>query len=225
MSADRIDDLIDALARSVAPVRRLPPLRRQIAGVAALAALVALAVVVGLGLRAPGLAGLALDTPQLWMALGLAATGLSGVTAALAFARPGRESEGWLALALALASLLVAAVASTHVVAWTAPLAEPLWRGAEEIPCMVASVVFALPVALLVTRLAARGAPLRRFRTALVAAGGATALGTFAAHLICRTPGAWHAVLTHALEPFVGALLLVLPLFTLLRRWQTAGGR
>lgn len=220
MSADRIDALISVLARSAAPVRPIPPLRLQLARVAGLGGVVALLAVAGLGLRAPGLALLTRGSPQLWMALGLGGSGLLATAAALAFVRPGREGEGWMALVLALVCLLAAAVASTHVLVWTSPLDTPLWQGAVEIPCIVTSVVFSLPAALLVTRLAAGAAPLYRLRTALVAAGASTALGAFAAHLICRTPGDWHVVLTHALEPFVGALVLALPLYALLRRWQ-----
>lgn len=222
MSRDPTEALIGALARSAVPVRPLPPLRWQLARVVALAAAVSAFVVAGLGLRAPGASALLTGSPQLWMALGLAGAGLGGVTASLAFARPGRESDAVTALVVALVALLVAVLASTHVVAWTSPLHEPLWLGAAEIPCIVTSLLFSLPAALFVTWLVSRGAPLRRLRTVVVAAGGTTALGAFAAHLICRTPGDWHVVLAHALEPFAGALLLAPALYALLRFWQRA---
>jgi len=220
VSRDRTDAVIAALGRDARPVRRIPPLRRQLATVLLLAAAVAVVVVAGLGLRAPGLPLLQLGSPFLWMALGLAAAGVAGATSALAFARPGREAEAWRALALGLAALGLAGLASAYAVAGSGASSEPIWRGAPELPCIIASLVFSLPAALLVTRLASRAAPLQRGRTAFVSAGSATALGALAAHLICRTPGEWHVVVTHALEPFVGALLLAAPLYALLRWWR-----
>jgi len=220
VSADRIDLLIVALGRAAHPVRRVPPLRRQLVPVLLLAAAVTAAVVAGLGLRPPGGALFAPGSPYLWMALGLATAGIAGTIAALALGRPGREADARRALALGLGALGLAGLAGAAALARSTAPGEPIWRGATELPCIVASVVFALPGALLVIRLASRAAPLRRGRTAFAAAGGAAALGALAAHLICRTPGEWHVVVTHALEPLVGAVLLVAPLYALLRWWR-----
>jgi hypothetical protein len=73
-----------------------------------------------------------------------------------------------------------------------------------------------------VTRLVAGAAALEPGRTALWVALGASALGTLAAHLTCRTPGGWHVVLVHPLAPLVGALLLARPIRHLLQRWSRA---
>lgn len=87
------------------------------------------------------------------------------------------------------------------------------------LPCVLVSIALSVPAALLVTYLAAQAAPLRPAATAFLAGCGATALGTFAAHLTCRTPGAWHVVTTHAATPLLGGLLMAAPVLRLLRSW------
>ena len=220
MSADRTQALIAALARDARPVRPVPALRWQIACVAATAAGVAALAIAGLGLRPLGHPLFASGSPFLWMTVGLGVAGVGGVSSALAFARPGRESAGWVALGVATVALLTAALVDAQLVEGSAAASEPIWNGKAEIPCVVASLLFGLPVAILATRLAARAAPLRIGLTALVTAGGASALGTLAAHLICRTPGEWHVAVIHALEPIAGTILFAAPLYLLLRRWH-----
>lgn len=121
-------------------------------------------------------------------------------------------------MATVLGFLLCVGTASL-VLLGSPPGAEALWGGFPEVPCVLVSLTLSVPAALIVTYLAASAAPLRPGGTALLAACGAIALGTFAAHLTCRTPGAWHVVTTHAAIPLVGGLLAAAPLLRLLRSW------
>ncbi len=220
MSEDRTQALIAALARDAQPVRPVAALRWQIACVAAVAAGVTGIAIAGLGLRPLGHPLLASSSPFLWIAIGLGVAGVAGVSSAFAFARPGREAAGWVSLGISMSALVTAGLVGARLVAGSAAASEPIWSGRTEIPCIFGSLLFARPVAFFATRLAARAAPLRFGLTARVTAGGASARGTFAAHLICRTPGEWHVVVTHAVEPILGAILLALPLYALLRRWH-----
>jgi hypothetical protein len=87
------------------------------------------------------------------------------------------------------------------------------------------SILLALPAALFATYLAASAAPIHSIRTSILTAAGGTGLGMVAAHLTCRTPGAWHTVLTHALAPVIGGLLLAAPLALMLRRSRLTAQR
>ena len=221
MSRDPTDELISSLARDLRPVRPVRPLGREILRVGAVAGAVTVAVVAGLGLR-PGLEVVPGQTPFVVMALGLAVFGLGSISAALAFARPGLEGRG-VTLALgSVVSLLVCVGISAFWLRAAPSTADAVWGGARELPCVLFSITLALPAALFATYLAASAAPIHSSWTSVLTAAGGTALGMVAAHLTCRTPGAWHTVLTHALAPMIGAFLLVVPLALMLRRWQLA---
>jgi len=218
VSHDVTEELIRRLARDPRPVRRVRTLRADLARVAALAAALTALFLAGRGLRPPGVSLLAGSTPFLWMALGLAIAGLAGATAALAFARPGRAGTGLAAIGVATAALLGATAVASALLSSTLTGDEPLWTGAREIPCVVGSLFFSLPIAYAIGRLAAGAAPMRPVLTAWLAAAGASALGGLVGHLACRTPGAWHIVLTHSAVPLVGSVLLALPLYVLVTR-------
>jgi hypothetical protein len=180
---------------------------------------VTVAVVAGLGLR-PGLEVVPGEAPFIAMALGLTALGLGFIGSALAFSRPGLEDRG---AALAWGSFVTLLVCVGIAAFWlqsAPPTGDPVWGGRRELPCIVFSMILSLPVGLLATYLAASAAPIHLVRTSLLTASGGTALGMVAAHLTCRTPGAWHMVLTHALAPMIGGILLATPLFLMLRRWR-----
>jgi len=214
--ADTTEQLVARLARDLRPVRPVAALRRELAGVAAVVLAVVAAVVLAMGLRPNGLGVAPGEPPFAAIALGLAAAGFGAVLGALALARPGRETAASsAALAGATALALCAGVAAATLEA--GPHAR-IWGGLGEVPCVLFALVLALPVALLVTYRAGRSAVLHRGRTAFLAGTGAMALGTLAAHLTCRTPGAWHAVFTHSVAPLIGGLVLALPLYALLRR-------
>ncbi|HBZ71140.1 MAG TPA: hypothetical protein DEP35_15970 [Deltaproteobacteria bacterium] len=219
MSRDATDELIVALAQGVRPVTPVRSLRCQVAAVAAVSLALSLALVGERGLRPPGPELLLGPTPFALMALGLALAGLGAVTAALALARPGRERTGWSAVTVAVLGLFGAVGTASLALVASPPGSEAVWGGLVEVPCVVFSLILSLPAALFVTYLAARAAPLRPGATAFFAASGATALGTLAAHLICRTPGAWHVVTTHAATPLLGGLLMTTPALRLLRNW------
>lgn len=219
MNRDPTDTLITSLAQDLQPVRPVRPLRGEVLRVGAVAGAVTVAVVAGLGLR-PGLEVVPGQTPFVAMALGLAVFGLGSISAALAFARPGLEDRG---VALALGSVVSLLVCVGIAALWlraAASTGDAVWGGERELPCIVFSILLALPAALCATYLAASAAPIHSIRTSILTAAGATALGMVAAHLTCRTPGAWHTVLTHALAPMIGGFLLTAPLALMLRRWR-----
>jgi negative regulator of sigma F NrsF-like protein len=219
VSGGATDQLIVALARDARPVTPVPSLRWEVMAVATVTLALSLALVEERGLRPPGLELFQGPTPFALVALGLMLAGLGAVTAALAFARPGRERTGWRAVTATVLGLLLSVGTASLVLLGSPPGAEALWGGFLEVPCVLVSLTLSVPAALIVTYLAASAAPLRPAGTAFLAACGATALGTFAAHLTCRTPGAWHVVTTHAAIPLVGGLLVAAPLLRLLRSW------
>ena len=222
MKRSSTDELISALARGIRPVRRVAPLGWQATGVCAVAAALLLALVMLSGLRRDELGAGSGSAPFLLTSLGLALVSLGGVTAALASSRPGRERLEWRSITISIAALAICGSAAALVLLGTPLAGDPGWGGVGEIPCVLSSLTSAIIPALILIRLAASGAPLRPERTALWAGWGATGLAAFAANLTCRTPGAWHEVLTHALIPVLGSLLLMTALGALLRRWTRA---
>ena len=220
MRRDATKQLIVFLAREIRPVRPVLPIGWEVAGIAAFTTLFALVMVTLLGLRDDDLGAGPGTMPFNLVALGLALAGVGGVMAALASSRPGRERLQSVTLATSIAALVGLASAAFLGLEDAPQSAGRVWGEIGEIPCVLFSLMLALPPALIVIRLAASAAPLRPRRTAWLAACGVTALGTLVAHLTCRTPGAWHVVLTHALLPLVGGVVLFAPLTLLLRRWQ-----
>lgn len=219
MNRDETDELISALVRDAHPVRPVHSLRRDVAAVAALALAIAFALVEQRGLRPPGPPLLHGPTPFALVALGLALAGIGAASATLAFARPGRERTGWSGVAAAVLGLVICVGTASLALLGSGSGGEAVLGGLVEIPCVLVSIALSVPAAVFIAYLAASAAPLRPAKTAILAAWGATALGTLAAHLTCRTPGAWHIVTTHAATPFLGSLLLAAPVLWLLRRW------
>lgn len=222
MNEDRTEVLIAALARELRPVRPLPPLLLQAAGAVGIGVAGAAALAVLRGLR-PDQIGV---TQGAWLfgglAVGLGVVGATALAAGLASARPGRERLAWMAGGTSLWALLLCALPALWLLVSGEGLEGPGVSAARELPCLVFGLVLGLPIALVATRLAAGAAPLDPARTALWLALGASALGTLAAHLTCRTPGGWHVVLVHPLAPLVGAILLARPIRHLLGRWGRA---
>lgn len=222
MSDGSTDRLVSELVQDARPVRLVGPLRAELAAVAAVALGISVAVVATLGLRPAGLAGAPGDPSFVLVAVGLATSGCGALLGALALGRPGLERAASLAALAAVTVLALCAGAAAFGLARGGIGDGSIWGGAEELPCMLFSVALALPVALFATYRVSRAAPLHRWRTALFAGAGAAGLGTLSAHLTCRTPGAWHTVVTHALTPLLGGLVLALLLYLLLRRWARA---
>lgn len=207
MSAPRpTEEIVARLARDLAPVQPVAPLRRQ--------ALAMSAAWFGSAVLALGWIGLhPLDTiarGALSAALlaALAWIGVAGAAVALAARRPGRER---VARAAALAmGLGVAAVAA---LALCAPGAigdgEVLAQGGT---CSVRALWLAIPCGLLAAYFARGGAPWRPHTAGAGAALGAVALGALLVHASCVSPVPAHWIVAHALVPlasgaFAGALL------------------
>ncbi len=219
MSEDRTDGLIAALARELRPVRPVPPLGLEAAGAVGLGVVAAAALAALRGLRPDQIGireGVGLFAA---LAVGLGVVGASGLAAGLASARPGRERLARIAGGTSLGALLLCGLPALGLLVSGTPVPGPGISLARELPCLVFGLALGLPVGLVATRLVASGAALEPRRTALWVALGASALGTLAAHLTCRTPGGWHVVLVHPVAPLVGALVLASPIRRLLRAW------
>jgi len=200
------EQIVARLARDLAPVRPVAPLRRQAIAVSA-AWLGSAALALGwLGLHpldtiARGLLSAALLAALAWI-------GVAGVALALAARRPGRER---IARAAALAiGLGFAAVAAS---ALCAPGAigdgDLLAQGSV---CSERALWLAIPCGLLAAHFARGGAPWRPHAAGAGTALGAVALGALLVHASCRSPVPAHWIVAHTLVPlgigaFTGALL------------------
>ncbi|UCE85918.1 MAG: DUF1109 family protein [Deltaproteobacteria bacterium] len=209
---------IRALAADLRPVRPIP----RLGSVALGASLVWLAV----GLAALAVRGL---RPQLWAALtehpalgailvGLALVAVGGIGAGLAAGVPGRDVavRGSL-VAGALGVLLSVGVGGVLSMRGGAPLV-PAPAVSADVSCLAVALLLSLPPARVALWFVARSAPHRRLLAGLFLATGSVALGAVVVHLSCDGIHPRHLILSHALAPVAGALLLTLPYRSALAR-------
>lgn len=218
MSREGTSELVERLSQELRPVRRIPRLRQAAGGVALLW--------LGVGALALTLRGLRPDLLQqlqpasafvvILMGLGLIAVG--GVVAALATSVPGREGAARVSLGLGLGGVMLAALMGAILIlreAGPAPLACPF---ENDLACFTVACLLALPPALGILAFVSRGAPYRPLIAVLAAATGAVALGALLVHVSCPESNPRHIILSHALAPLGGALLLTLPFRAALKR-------
>ncbi len=148
--------------------------------------------------------------------LGLIAVG--GVVAALATSVPGREGAVQVSLALGLAGVMLAAgVGAILVLREVGPVPMPC-PFESDLACFTVACLLALPPALGVLAFVSRGAPYRPLIAVLAAMTGTVALGALLVHVSCPESSPRHVILSHALAPLGGALLLTLPFRAALKR-------
>jgi hypothetical protein len=223
VTARTAEEKIRELARDLAPVRPIPPLRSALAAAVALG-LVALAahwLLGGPGLRAGGV-GTWLTLPYLATFAGLAFVALGAIGAALAGAIPGREVSSRLGARVAAFGLVLA-------------IAGGLWgiahgdvpASGEDLSACLSCIGRAFTLGAAPTLLACAfivHAAVRRpgLGTALAIAGG-VALGAAAVHATCPSDSPLHWILAHTLAPVAAVIVLTAPLAALLARWTRRG--
>ncbi len=219
MTARTAEEKIRELARDLAPVRPIPPLRSALAATVALG-LVALAaqwLLGGPGLRAGGV-GTWLTLPYLATFSGLAFVALGAIGAALAGAIPGREVSSRLGARVAAFGLVLAIAGGLWGIAHgDVPAA------GEDLSACLSCIGRALTLGAAPTLLACAfivHAAVRRpgLGTALAIAGG-VALGAAAVHATCPSDSPLHWILAHTLAPVAAMTVLTVPLAALLARW------
>ncbi len=222
MTARTAEEKIRELARDLAPVRPIPPLRSALAAAVALG-LVALAaqwLLGGPGLRAGG--AVASSLPYLATLAGLALVAFGAIGAALAGAVPGREVSARLGARVAAFGLVLAIAGGLWGIAHgDAPAA------GEDLSACLSCIGRAFTLGAAPTLLACAFivyAAVRRpgLGTALAIAGG-VALGAAAVHATCPSDSPLHWILAHTLAPVAAMIVLTAPLAALLARWTRRG--
>jgi hypothetical protein len=200
------DELVTRLVEGLEPVRPLPPVRRQMLGMAGAWALSAALAGAWLGLHP--LAAIARGSVSAALVAALALVGVAGLTLAIACRIPGRER-----LALAGAGGVALGIVPLIVLGLGLP-GSPSEAGTlvQCLDCAGRSLLLAMPAGVLSLALALRGAPWRSLAAGMGLAVGATSLGALLVHLSCPSPSAWHWLAAHALAPLgagAGAGVLV----------------
>ncbi|MBW2270884.1 MAG: DUF1109 family protein [Deltaproteobacteria bacterium] len=204
-------DLIDALATDLAPIRRIPRVREGLAGVVGIWGVVTLGAA---WMREPRLdlsIRLATDGAFAGILLGLALAALAGTIAGLAGAVPGREPlerrARWIGLGGLALALIVGLYAS--LVAQGAGATAPLGQDAV---CLSMGVSIGLAPAAVLLAFARRGHVLRPARDAVLLIVGGFGLGGLAVQIVCHHEGARHMLLGHVMVPPLLLALAAIPL-------------
>ncbi len=222
MTARTAEEQIRELARGLAPVRPIPPLRSALAAAVALG-LVALAaqwLLGGPGLRAGG--AVASSLPYLATLAGLALVAFGAIGAALAAAVPGREVSARLGALVAAFGLVLAIAGGLWGIAHGgAPAAGEDLRAC--LSCIGRALTLGAAPALLACAFIVYAAVRRPgLGTALAIAGG-VALGAAAVHATCPSDSPLHWIVAHTLAPIAAVIVLTAPLAALLARWTRRG--
>ena len=209
------DRLVDGLLEDLEPVRPVPRLRSAFAIVLATWAAL-LGSVLWSQATTPGAAQLISERIYLVSFVGLFVAALGATLSTLAGTRPGRGRAEILGLAVALASLAIAAASCVvGIVALGHDVPTP--AGADAMCFQKGSLLSLLPGGVILSFLVRGWAehPIRAAAFGLVAAG---ALGATIVHLSCDFVGPRHLIIGHMSIPLVLAILGLYPLGVLLRR-------
>jgi len=215
------DSLIGELARDLAPVRRVPRLRRVAALALALGLAAATASILLWGLnatfselRAP---------PRYWIAiLGLLAFSAGGSTAALGSSIPGRElliRGGVIAMVLGAALAVTSSALFLLRLADGEPAGSP-WSALSFV-CMSKAALIAIPAGVLLAGFAARAFPRRPSLTVGCGALAGVAFGALPVSVSCGSENILHVVFAHTLSPLSVGLVLWAALWGVYR-WLVA---
>ncbi len=220
MSEKSASQLIRELVTNLAPVRPIPRLRDAASLVALLWLVSGVGILTLRGLRPDLLQRVATESAFLTIIVGLALVGLGGAMAALAMGVPGRAHAARVGLGLGLAGVILAAGMGTFLVLRESGgvVACPFQN---DLACISVSSLLALPPALGILVFLSRGSPFRPLLAVLTGATGAVALGALLVHVTCPEASPRHVILSHALAPFIGALLLTLPFRAALKRFPS----
>ncbi|MEE9609292.1 MAG: NrsF family protein [Myxococcota bacterium] len=217
MSTQSTEQLLSELARDLTPVRPIARLRSVLLGAAAIWLLASL-VHWALGAPRPR-TGAWGDPAFVAILVGLALTGAGALLTAVAAAVPGRDAAVRKGRGATLAGALLAFGAGAWAVALAEPQGTPASGFGPGLSCALRASALGVLPALLLCAFLARGVAQRLSLAVVFAAVGGLALGAVTVHTSCPYGGALHALLAHALTPFVAALWLALPLVGLTRSW------
>lgn len=203
------EDLIISLAQSATPVRIIRPARVRLVEWAAVAFALAAAVVVAVGPR--GDFSEALGQPRyLLVAAAILATAILSAAAALALSIPGREwspAQRFVPVTLGLvwAALLIVWLRQGGD-AWARIAALPI-----HLLCVLLIAVLAVVSGTMLTRMLARGAPLRAGWTTALGWIAAASTGALAVQITCPLDDPAHHLTGHfapfALTVLAGSML------------------
>lgn len=189
-----VAELVDALE----PVRPLPALRWQLAGLAAAWLVTAAAVAAWQGLH-PALV-LGRSAASAGVAAGMALLAISGLAFALAVRIPGRERAAAVAAAGGVLSLGMLLAVWLGVAGTSLAIA---FRPAEDLRCLASASLFSLPPGVLAGMLAMRAVAWRPVATGFALALGACGGGALLTHLACLSDEPWHWLFGHSLGPML----------------------
>jgi hypothetical protein len=212
-------DLIRALARDLAPVRRIAPLPAVV--LAALAVwLLGLAVewlLGGPGLRPRGGAGMHAGY-YVAALVGLALVALCAPAAAQASVVPGRLTAARGFAIVAAAGWLLAALAAAGAIAshGTADFAR---EALGSLGCVRRALLLGTVPALVTAAFVGHSAVRRPGMAAALALAGGIGLAAWSVHLSCPSDSPVHQLLGHTLVPLAAAALAGAPVALLLGRW------
>ncbi|HVN40028.1 MAG TPA: NrsF family protein [Myxococcota bacterium] len=212
MSARTAEDRIRELARDLAPVRPIPPLRWVLGAAVVLGSAAPFAAHWLLG--SPGFrsgSSAVSSLPYLATFAGLWLLALGALVAALAWCVPGRESAARRGVGVAASGAAVAVVGGLWgIVAGDGPVAGASL--ADCLPCIGRALALGTAPVLLACAFIVYAAVRRPGSGTALALAGGVALGAVAVHVTCPSDSPMHWLLAHTLAPVVAVLLLTGPL-------------
>jgi hypothetical protein len=218
MSARTAEEQIRELARDLAPVRPIPPLRWVLGAAIVLGVVAPFAahwLLGGPGIRPSGIAVVSL--PYLAALAGLVLVAFGALGAAFATAVPGREAAARLAARLAIGGGAIAMAGGVLGIAAGDGLAAGE-RITDCLSCIGRSVTLGTGPVLLACAFIVYAAVRRPGTGTVWALAGGVALGAVAVHATCPSESPLHWLIAHTLAPVLAVLLLTAPLATLLAR-------
>jgi hypothetical protein len=207
-----------ALARDLAPVRRLPRLRVVGAGVVLWALSIAAVVVLYLGPRAE-VQQLRMSWPFLGIVCGLVIFAFGGLLTALGASVPGRQAVARMGTGAIAVSLLVLLAACAGMLLQGAPVGPvgESWLGGS-LSCLGIATGAGILPAVAVLSFVVGAFPYRPVLAAGVGAAAMVAFGSGAVHLTCASDEFLHVSLSHVVVPLSAGALLGVGLLLLQRR-------
>lgn len=222
MDQERTDGLIGEISRDLTPVRPIPQLRQVVLAAGFLWLVTAAAIITMGGVTLPQLQTVLGNRAVDGLLLGLVLVSLGGLLAALAHSVPGREGLSRWGLGLVGLGLFSMAGLGVGLLLSSDSLLKVSF--VDHAKCLIVAVVAGAPPVVAVALFVARGFPQRPLLVGLTAAAGVVAMGGITAQIACPMLAARHLALGHAAAPWIGMVLLALPLMRAARRTRRAGG-
>jgi len=216
------EQLVEELARGVAPVSPLPRLRTVLLAVLGVWAVAfAAMLLLGSGAAIPDGAVSHGDLRFLAIGIGVGVFAVGAMLRALAGAVPGREAAARAGARVAATGLGLLVLACVWVL--VAGLEGGDLDLGGSLMCMGHAVMLALLPMIGMSLFLVRAYARRPLLAAVFAATGAIALGVLAVHVSCHAGGWLHILLGHAFAPFAVGCVLAVPIGFVLRTRNRRG--